>query len=186
LSDISAEKATARKAALTRRFQLNSSAASRAGAEKLLDFLIPYRGSAFCGYMPIRTEIDPLFAMSTMTQYGPVGVPVVLGEGQSLEFRRWNKNTPMMAGAFGAQVPIEAEIVIPDLIVLPLVAFDKKGYRLGYGGGFYDRTLESLRKRGPIVAVGFAYSGQQVDNLPVEPTDQKLDAVVTENDVTLF
>ncbi|MGB5560500.1 MAG: 5-formyltetrahydrofolate cyclo-ligase [Paracoccaceae bacterium] len=183
---IATEKAAARKAAFARRATAHSEQSSRAGAERLLGYLSRFRGRPVSGYMPIRTEIDPLYAMAEMTRFGHVGVPIVLGEGQPLEFHRWDASTPMIAGPFGALVPITPEVVIPELVVLPLVAFDAAGYRLGYGGGFYDRTLELLRKRGPVLAVGFAYAAQQADDLPVEPTDQRLDAIVTETGVVTF
>lgn len=138
------------------------------------------------GYMPIRTEIDPLFAMAGMAAFGPVGVPIVTGDGQPLQFHRWISGMEMSPGRFGAQVPITAELIDPQVIVLPLLAFDAAGHRLGYGGGFYDRTLASLRSRHPVLAVGFAYAAQQTDSVPVEPTDARLDAIVTENGVITF
>ncbi len=137
-------------------------------------------------YMPIRTEIDPLPAMAELARFGPVGIPIVLGEGRPLEFHRWEADAAMVAGPFGAMVPVRAEIVIPEIVVLPLVAFDAKGRRLGYGGGFYDRTLDLLRQSGPVLAIGFAYAAQQAEDLPVEPTDQGLDAIVTEAGVMTF
>jgi 5-formyltetrahydrofolate cyclo-ligase len=87
----------------------------------------------------------------------------------------------MIEGAFGAQVPETGEEIVPELLIVPLVAFDRAGNRLGYGGGFYDRTLERLRAARPdTLAVGFAYSAQEAESLPLEPTDQTLDAIVTE------
>ncbi len=136
--------------------------------------------------MPIRTEIDPLFAMAGMTSFGPVGVPIVLGEGLPLEFHRWKPDIEMIPGPFGARVPVIGEPVDPEVVVLPLLAYDASGHRLGYGGGFYDRTLGLLRSRHPVLAVGFAYAAQQADCLPVEATDAQLDAIVTENGVNTF
>ncbi len=136
--------------------------------------------------MAIRTEVDPLSAMADLTRDGPVGVPVILGEGQPLEFRRWRLGCQMQDGPFGARIPTGGELVIPKVVILPLVAFDKAGYRLGYGDGYYDRTLETLRATGPLLAVGFAYSAQAAAALPVEPTDQRLDVVVTETGVRTF
>lgn len=184
--DIAAQKAATRKAALARRAAAHSASASRAGAAQLLDYLTPHRGKPISGYMPIRTEIDPLFAMAGMAAFGPVGVPIVLGDGQPLDFRRWTPAAKMMPGPFGAQVPATAELVIPQIVVLPLLAFDAAGHRLGYGGGFYDRTLAKLRQTHPVLAVGFAYATQQTDNVPVEATDMPLDAIVTETGVITF
>ncbi len=184
--DIVARKAAARKAAFARRAAAHSKDLGHAGTISLLEFLKPHRGRPLSGYMPIRTEIDPLAAMAEMTRYGSVGVPVVQGDGQPLEFHRWDAGQPMIAGPFGAMVPVDAEIVIPEVIILPLVAFDAAGFRLGYGGGFYDRTLALLRETGPVLAIGFAYAAQQAPDLPIEPTDQRLDAVITELGVMTF
>ena len=92
----------------------------------------------------------------------------------------------MMPGEFGAAIPAEGAWIEPEVLIVPLLAFDARGYRLGYGGGFYDRTLEGLRARGPVLAVGFAFDAQEVAEVPTEPTDQRLDAVVTESGVRLF
>ncbi len=92
----------------------------------------------------------------------------------------------MVEGAFKALVPEEGAWVEPQVLIVPLLAFDARGYRLGYGGGFYDRTLEGLRARRPVLAVGLAFAAQEVAAVPVEPTDQRLDAVVTETGVTEF
>ncbi len=86
----------------------------------------------------------------------------------------------MVEGPFGAAVPASSEEVEPQVLIVPLVAFDSRGRRLGYGGGFYDRTLERLRSARPTWAVGFAYAAQESESLPEESTDQPLDAVVTE------
>ncbi len=133
------------------------------------------------GYMPLRTEIDPLPAMAA--HQGTVCVPVIMGAGQPLRFREWSPGSAMIPGEFGAAIPAEGAWVVPQVLIVPLVGFDARGYRLGYGGGFYDRTLEGLRARGPVLAVGFAFSAQEMDEVPIEPTDQKLDVIVTERGV---
>lgn len=89
----------------------------------------------------------------------------------------------MVPGAFGALIPEGGEAVDPDVLIVPLLAFDRHGFRLGYGGGFYDRTLEGLRARKSILAIGFAYESQEMDEVPIEPTDQPLDLIVTEREV---
>jgi 5-formyltetrahydrofolate cyclo-ligase len=89
----------------------------------------------------------------------------------------------MKAGPFGAQIPIADEFFEPEIVIVPLVAFDTNGGRLGYGGGFYDRTLELLRSKRATLAIGFAFAGQEATGLPLEPTDQPLDMIVTENGV---
>lgn len=186
MPDIATQKAAARKAAFARRAAAHSPQASRRGARNLIEYLEPYRGRPVSGYMPIRTEIDPLPAMAEMARHGPVGVPVVMGDGKPLEFHVWDVEAPMILGPFGAEVPLSARLMWPDVVVLPLVAFDQTGRRLGYGGGFYDRTLELLSKRGPVLAVGYAYAAQQADDLPAEATDHPLDAVVTDSGIITF
>ena len=141
--------------------------------------LDPWWGQmTLAGYIPIRTEIDPVPVMEQWE--GTVCVPVIRGDGQPLEFHRWTPDCEMVEGPFGTSVPASAEQVEPEILIVPLLAFDDWGFRLGYGGGYYDRTLEQLRKRRPILAVGFAYANQEIKSLPKELTDQRLDVMVTE------
>lgn len=133
------------------------------------------------GFRPIRTEIDPTPLMSALHAMGHrLCVPVIQGRGLALKFRDWHPGSEMIEGPFGALVPATGDWLKPRLLITPLLAFDADGWRLGYGGGFYDRTLERLRAVRTTRAVGFAYSAQQVDAVPREPTDQPLDAIVTE------
>jgi len=132
------------------------------------------------GFMPIRTEIDPVPAMAEACAHGPVGVPVIIEAGQPLRFSRWTPDVPMKAGAFGAMIPEVDDFFEPEILIVPLLAFSRSGGRLGYGGGFYDRTLEMLRAERPTLAIGFAFAGQESDDVPLEPTDQQLDLIVTE------
>lgn len=183
MTDLAAMKAAARKAAFAARKEAFARGQGQA-AEILADFLAAHRGRALAGYMPMRTEIDPLPAMAAHD--GPVGVPVIMGAGQPLRFREWSPGVAMVPGDFGALIPAEGAWVEPEVLIVPMVAFDARGYRLGYGGGFYDRTLEGLRAKRPTLAVGFAFAAQEVEEVPIEPTDQRLDAVVTENGLRLF
>lgn len=176
-------KAALRVAALAARKTAFAAGQGRA-ADLLAEVLAPHAGQVLAGYMPMRTEIDPRPAMAA--HRGPVGVPVILGRGQALRFRAWSPDAPMAAGAFGALVPAAGDWVVPEVLIVPLLAFDARGFRLGYGGGFYDRTLEGLRAQGPVRAVGFAFAAQEVAEVPVEPTDQRLDAVVTERGLLRF
>ena len=182
MTDLTELKATARTAAFAARKEANARDGG-AGAGQLSNFLAGYRGVAVAGYMPIRTEIDPLPAMAEATAHGSVGVPVITGAGQPLVFATWEPDMLMVDGAFGAKVPAEQVLMIPEIVIVPLVAFDTKGGRLGYGGGFYDRTLELLRAQAPTLAVGFAYAAQQASDLPLEPTDQPLDLVITDETI---
>lgn len=176
-------KSLAREAAFAAR-KVAFAAGQGQAAEILADFLADQSGRVLSGYMPMRTEIDPLPAMAA--HQGPVGVPVIIGKGQPLRFREWSPGARMVEGSFKALIPEEGAWVEPEVLIVPLLSFDARGYRLGYGGGFYDRTLEGLRARGRVLAVGFAFAAQEVAEVPTEPTDQRLDAVVTENGVRLF
>jgi 5-formyltetrahydrofolate cyclo-ligase len=180
MTELAFQKSEARKAAFARRKAARSAAADAAAASHLTELLLPYKGKAIAGYMPIRTEIDPRPAMAALSAFGPVGAPVIEGEGMPLRFKQWTPDAALEDGPFGAKVPVHGRWITPEIVILPLVAFTKEGARLGYGGGFYDRTLELLRAKGPVLAVGYAYSAQEAARLPVEPTDQPLDAIVTE------
>ncbi|MEO1563393.1 MAG: 5-formyltetrahydrofolate cyclo-ligase [Pseudomonadota bacterium] len=136
---------------------------------------------SIAGYMPIRTEVSPLEAMSAWHGQGyEVSVPVIIAESTPLKWAVWTPEGAMEEGAFGARIPKNAAFTTPDLLVCPLVAFDARGGRLGYGGGFYDRSLAELRRQKTTYAVGFAYSAQELPNVPQEQTDLPLDCVVTE------
>jgi len=124
--------------------------------------------------------------MAEAAAYGPVGVPVIQDAGLPLLFSRWEPDATMTEGPFGAQIPEQDDFFEPEIVIVPLVAFDGQGGRLGYGGGFYDRTLEQLRAKRATLAIGFAYAAQEAGDLPLEGTDQPLDMIVTERDVRQF
>lgn len=144
-------------------------------------------GTVVALYDPIRTEIDPRPAVTGAEGRLRLVLPVIAGAGQPLRFRDWGPGAAMEPGPFGVAVPAAGEMRVPEVLVVPLLAFDAAGYRLGYGGGFYDRTLEHLRARGGRVrAIGFGYGAQRTDRLPVTPTDQPLDVIATETGVCRF
>ncbi len=176
-------KALARKLAFGVR-KVAFEAGQGQAAELLADLLADHAGKTLSGYMPMRTEIDPLPAMAAHP--GPVGVPVIIAKATPLRFREWGPGVAMVAGEFGARVPAEGAWVEPQVLIVPLLAFDARGYRLGYGGGFYDRTLAGLRARHETLAIGFAFSDQEVGEVPIDGFDQRLDAVVTEKGVRWF
>lgn len=173
-------KAAARKDAFARR-KAAFAAGPGGAAARLAEVLAAHAGKPLSGYMPMRTELDPLPAMAA--HRGPVGVPVILGPAQPLKFRAWSAEAPMIAGDFGALIPEAGDWIEPEVVIVPLLAFDRRGFRLGYGGGFYDRTLEGLRARRPTLAIGYAFAAQEVDEVPIEPTDQPLDLIVTDTGV---
>ena len=176
-------KAAARAEAFARRAEAFAQGQGQA-AEILADFLAPHKGKVLSGYMPMRSEIDPLPAMAV--HQGPVGVPVIVAKASPLRFREWSPGCKLVEGTFKALVPEEGAWLEPEVVIVPMLAWDRRGYRLGYGGGFYDRTLEDLRARGPVLAVGFAFSAQEMAEVPIDQFDQRLDAVVTEKGVTVF
>ena len=178
-------KAAARKAAFARRKAAHG-AQTPGATGHLAEVLAGYRGVPLAGYMPIRTEIDPLPVMAEAAAHGPVGVPVIQGAGQPLKFSRWQPDGPLREGPFGAQVPEVDDYFEPEILIVPLVAFDAKSGRLGYGGGFYDRTLELLRGKRATMAIGFAFDAQEAEDLPLEPTDQPLDMMITESRILSF
>lgn len=176
---LDAQKTAARTAAFSRR-KLLFETANAAQAGYLSEVLAGYRGVPMSGFMPIRTEIDPTPAMAEATAHGLVGVPVIEKADNPLKFAAWTPEVAMVPGPFGASVPAVQEFFEPEILIVPLLAFDRKGGRLGYGGGFYDRTLEMLRARRATYAIGFAFAGQERDDIPLETTDQPLDLIVTE------
>ncbi|WP_417728961.1 5-formyltetrahydrofolate cyclo-ligase [Roseovarius sp.] len=185
MNDLAEVKAAARKAAFARRAAAHAVRMPEAAA-LLVGVLSGYRGLAVSGYLPIRSEIDPRAAMEDAAQHGPVAVPVIMGAGLPLMFSRWTPGCALREGPFGAMVPEVDDFIEPQVLIVPLVAFDRSGGRLGYGGGFYDRTLEMLRAKRATLAIGFAYGAQEAAGLPLEPTDQPLDMVVTEAEVITF
>lgn len=177
--NLAEKKAAARKAAYARRKSVDPALAE--AANRHLEFAVRAApGEVVSAYWPIRTEIDPRPTINALAENYVIGLPVVADAGLPLAFRRWVPGAEMEVGSYGAEIPTSREEVVPDILIIPMAAFTDKGYRLGYGGGYYDRTLEELRARGSVTAIGFAYDIQRVASLPLEPTDQPLDIIVTE------
>mgnify|MGYP006270893741 CR=1 FL=1 len=142
-----------------------------------------HRPLVVAGYWPTRDEIDPRLLMRDLDLQGDAtALPVVTDAAAPLSFRLWAPDEPTADGAFSIPVPLEdAPWVEPDILLVPLLAFDRRGYRLGYGGGYYDRTLADARAKGrDIAAIGLALAAQQVDHVPHDDHDQRLDRLVTE------
>jgi len=133
------------------------------------------------GYQPIGDEADISKLMTGLDQQGyQIALPVIVGKGQPLEFRTWSPGDTLDEVQWGIQEPgDDAEIVVPDVLLCPLLAFDEAGYRLGYGGGFYDRSLAQIRAQKPVVTIGIAFDEQKVDVVPRDAYDQRLDWILT-------
>ncbi len=139
-------------------------------------------GAVVSVYFPMRDELDTEPLVAALIEEGAsVALPVVAKKKAPLVFRAYTPGDDLVPGSYGELIPAEtAPEAVPDILVVPLLAFTPEGGRLGYGGGYYDRTLEKLRKTGAPLAVGYAFGAQEVDALPLSPLDQPLDWVVTE------
>jgi 5-formyltetrahydrofolate cyclo-ligase len=140
------------------------------------------------GYSPVRDEADPRALMQTLSARGAkLALPRINAKGAALSFREWHEGDALVDNHHGIAEPrADAETVTPDVVFVPLLAFDARGHRLGYGGGYYDRTLDALRAKGKILAMGVAYAGQEVSEILSEPHDHALDAVITETGLRKF
>ncbi|MBX9772787.1 MAG: 5-formyltetrahydrofolate cyclo-ligase [Xanthobacteraceae bacterium] len=145
-------------------------------------------GAVVSGFMPLKSEINPLPLMRRLAEAGAkLALPVVAGKGKPLIMRGWAFGTPLASGVWGIKEPTaDAPALDPDILIVPLLAFDRRGHRLGYGAGYYDMTVTGLRERKPIVAVGIAYAAQEVETVPITPRDARLDLVLTENETIDF
>ena len=177
---LDAQKSSAREAAYARRATADRDV-TEAANRHLEAAVRSVPGGVVSAYWPIRTEIDPRPAMRTLSATHQIGLPVVVRMGLPLVFRRWIPGSKMVTGSYGAAIPADPDELVPQILIVPLAAFDVAGYRLGYGGGFYDRTLEMLKKDWPVTAIGFAYDVQECASVPRDLTDQRLDLIVTES-----
>lgn len=185
--DVVDAKASLRIAARNRRQASQARAPANApdlAADKFLESIAVDPRCVVSGYWPIQGEMDPRPLLTRLLRQGcRCALPVIVECELPLMFREWRLGDALEKGPFGTSEPGPAAAeIIPDVLVVPLLAFDLRGYRLGYGGGYYDRTLHVLRRTAQkCVAVGFAYAGQQVESVPVSDTDERLDWVVHEN-----
>ncbi|HWM45995.1 MAG TPA: 5-formyltetrahydrofolate cyclo-ligase [Xanthobacteraceae bacterium] len=142
-------------------------------------------GAVVSGYSPLKSEISPVPLMRRLADAGAkLALPVVQGRSHPLIMRAWAFGEPLGSGVWGIREPKpEAPEVFPDILIVPLLAFDRRGERLGYGAGHYDRTIARLRTMKPIVTIGVAFAAQEVPDLPSTSLDERLDFVLTERDV---
>lgn len=150
-------------------------------ARAFIDRIDLPREPVIAGYAPLKGEVDPLPLLRQLSAMGcTIALPVAEAD-KPLSFHTWRPGEPLIPGAFGAREPHELSPRLrPSLLIVPLVAFDTEGWRLGRGGGFYDRTIAELRAAGPVVTVGVAFAAQRVPQVPRERHDQRLDWIVTE------
>ncbi len=180
------EKSSLREAAKTHRVSLARGCPDFAlRIAQFVDDLKITKGAAVSFYWPMGDEADPRALANELAARGhTLALPVVAAKKSPLHFREWREGSELVVHPFGMHEPPEsAARVTPDVLLVPLLAFDAKGTRLGYGGGFYDRTLHSLATKR---AIGIAFAGQEVDTLPCHDHDHPLDAVITEKGVRTF
>jgi 5-formyltetrahydrofolate cyclo-ligase len=186
---VSDAKAHLRERARARRRELAAAApdaGERAAAHLPAHVIAGARTAAV--YLPMRFEVDPAPLARRLRAAGvTILLPAVVARDEALVFRVAPHDGPLEPDAAGLPAPrAGAPAMDPDLIITPLLAFDSRGHRLGWGGGYYDRTLAALRARRPVLAVGLAFEGQRVDAVPHGPHDQKLDAILTQMGYSLI
>ena len=182
-SDSSADKRLLRKEARARRAGLKRSSPDFAARiVPFADHLALAPNAVVAGYWPTRDEADPRLLMKALAARGAtLALPRIEERNAALSFRRWSEGDALIDNHHAIREPLaEAPRVVPNLVLVPLLAFDATGHRLGYGGGYYDRTLAGLRAEGPVTAIGIAYAGQEIAAIPHEANDQRLDMVLTE------
>src|SRR5712675_1818085 len=179
LNPIESLKSEIRREALARRDALPAAErAAAAAAVAARPLPVPVGpGAVVSGFSPLKSEINPLPLMRAFAAAGAqLALPVVAGKGRPLTMRAWSFGEPLGTGVWGIREPTpEAPEVFPDILIVPLAAFDRTGHRIGYGAGYYDMTIAALRARKPVVAVGIAYAAQEIEAVPITPRDARLD-----------
>jgi 5-formyltetrahydrofolate cyclo-ligase len=178
------KKRELREAAIARRDLMPPDDRVRA-ARKIAASAFPVavpEGVIVSGFSPIKTEFNPWPLMRVLAKAGArFALPKVMGRGKPLSLRAWNFGEPLVPGVWGIREPgPEAPEVAPDILLVPFAAFDRSGYRIGYGAGYYDMTLAGLRAKKKIVAIGIGFALQEVEKVPVEAHDERLDYILTE------
>jgi 5-formyltetrahydrofolate cyclo-ligase len=180
-------KATLRQEATALRDALpadvRKAAAETIAARKFPLALVP--DTNISGFMPLKSEINPLPLMQKLAEAGArLALPTIAGRGKPLIMRAWEFGAPLDRGQWGIREPKpDAPEVEPDVLLVPLLAFDRQGFRIGYGAGYYDMTIHRLRALKAVTAVGIAFAAQEVPRIPTTPRDERLDLVLTEREV---
>jgi len=177
-------KADLRRAAIARRDALPAAeriASAQAIAERGLPVEVA-PGTVVSGFSPLKSEISPLPLLRRLADAGvSLALPVVAGRGQPLIMRAWTFGAPLVSGVWGIrEPPVDAPELFPDILIVPLLAFDRSGHRIGYGAGYYDMTITRLRAMKPVTAIGIAFAAQEIAAVPATPRDARLDLVLTE------
>ena len=180
-------KAELRRDALARRDAIPAAVRAQA-AERVASrpFPIAVRdGACVSGFFPMGSEINPVPLMRRLAGGGAkLALPVVVGRGHPLVFRAWSFGAPLGSGVWGIREPLpDAPELLPDVLIVPLAAFDRTGHRIGYGAGYYDLTLKRLRAAKPVTAIGLGFAAQEIARVPATPRDAKLDLVLTEREI---
>jgi 5-formyltetrahydrofolate cyclo-ligase len=186
-SDIVTAKAELRRDAIARRDAL-AAEVRQAAAEAIAARAFPLPvvpGAIVSGFMPLKSEINPLPLLQKLAGAGArLALPRIVGRGHPLSMRAWAFGAPLTRGQWGIREPLaDAPEVDPDILLVPLLAFDRAGYRIGFGAGYYDMTITALRARKTVVAVGIAFAAQEVPAVPRTERDARLDLVLTEREV---
>jgi len=186
-SPLSDQKATLRREALARRDALPAAeraAAALAVAARPFPVAVS-PGAVVSGFSPLRSEISPVPLMRQLADQGVrLALPVIDGRGKPLIMRAWKFGDPFKTGQWGIHEPVpEAAELDPDILLVPLAAFDRHGHRIGYGAGYYDMTINRLRANKTILAIGIAYAAQEIPQVPATTRDERLDLVLTEREI---
>jgi len=183
-------KAELRAAALAKREALPAQMrVDAAAAIAARDFPVPVTASTVVsGFSPMKSEINPIPLMRKLHDAGAqLALPVIVGRGKPLIMRAWKFGDPFKAGQWGIREPVaEAAEVEPDILIVPLAAFDRHGHRIGFGAGYYDMTINALRAKKKVIAIGIAFAAQEIDRVPSTERDARLDFMLTERDVIDF
>ena len=188
--DTDSPKARLRQEALVLRDALPA-AVRAAAAESVAVRPFPLkfeRGSVVSGFSPMKSEINPVPLMRKLADAGAkLALPAIAGRGKPLIMRAWNFGEPLASGQWGIREPLpEAAEVAPDILIVPLAAFDRAGHRIGYGAGYFDMTINALRAKKPVTAVGIAFAIQEISSVPATECDARLDLVLTERETIDF
>ena len=190
MNEITDQKADLRNAALARRDAMSASArAAAVEAVTMRPFPVDVpTGAIVSGFSPIKTEFNPVPLMRKLADAGAgLALPVVAGRGLPLIMRAWKFGDEMASGVWGIREPkAEAPEVFPDILLVPLAAFDRAGHRIGYGAGHYDRTIARLLDMKKVTAIGACFAVQEIERVPATEFDQRLDLVLTENEIIDF